>query len=627
MVLEEYYFPYNSLRIGQKNFIEKVNETIVNGKKVLISAPTGLGKTVSALAPALKFAKKNDKTLIYLTSRQTQINQVMKTLKKINEKYNVDINGVGFVGKRNMCLLDEKEEYYGSEFNDFCKKAKETGKCKYFKNFKNEDNESIVENIIKNSNEHFYTIEKFTEECRYANLCPYEVASKKAFNADVIVCDFNYFFSQNIREMFLGKIGRVENEIILIVDEAHNLPDRIRNMYSVGMSIEGINRALKESKDFFKTSKYDGYLTKLKNILEDIYLEKLNKKKKEALVSKKEFIDLVNKRLGSYLKLLDELRDAEKIVKEDRIISFIGRIANFLEFWREIDEHNFIRIIEQREVRIGGKITKNIYLKILNIDPSVISSEILNSVYSSVLMSATLNPLEMYRDILGVQDAELIEYKSPFPKENLKLLILDDVTTRYTMRGEKMFRNYAKYIYDFLTKFKKNSIVFFPSYELMDRIMMFLDYNKLNMRILKERVGMSKEEKEEFVNKFKDPLKKTVLFGVTNGSFSEGLDLPDDALELVLVVGLPLPKPDVIIESIIEKYDKDFGKGKEYGYVYPAISKIIQAGGRCIRTENDKGIVVLLDSRFKWPYYSKIYPKFWKLEKFIDFKDIENFFN
>jgi len=622
MVFEEYYFPYKKLRKNQDTFIESVQNAIQNGGKLLVSAPTGLGKTVSALAPALKYAKENEKTVVYLTSRQTQINQVLATLKEISEKYDINIKAVGLVGKRNMCLNEGKEEYYGNEFNDFCKKMKEEGKCPYYKNFKKESFEKTISKIIKDSSKYFYTIEKFMEECEINKVCPYEVSSLKLFKADVVVCDFNYFFHLNIRENFLGRLGRLEDEIILIVDEAHNLPDRIRNMYSIQMNTFGLDRAIKEANYFFKSSKYNNYLLNLKNILENYLILLREKKKEEVKISKKEFLDTIKKQIEEPILLISELRDAEKVVKEDRIISYIGRVANFLEYWLETDEESIIRVTTYQD-NYGSKRGINTILKILNIDPSVISSNILNNVFSTILMSATLEPLEMYRDILGIPDAELLELDSPFPKENLKVVVFDDLSTKYELRNNEMYNRYGIYIYKILYHFKKNTIIFFPSYDLMNKILMFIDYNKLDMKILKERKDMSKEEKELFIKEFKNPLKKVVLFGVTSGSFSEGLDLPENSLEIVIVVGLPLVRPNLVTDEIIYLYDTKFKKGKEYGYVYPAMSKIIQAGGRCIRTEKDKGIIFLMDNRFKWRYYSKIFPKYWHPQRFLGFENLD----
>ncbi len=611
-------FPYDSFRSGQENLLKKIYENVSEHKNLLISAPTGLGKTVSAIAPTLKIAKDKELTILYLTSRQTQINQVLKTLKEINLKHNVKISAVGLVGKRNMCIHPGKGEYYGNEFNDFCKKMREIGKCKYYKNTRKEENEKNIKKIINSSREHFYTIEEFTDECETFNLCPYEIASRKLFKADVIVCDFNYFFNFNIRDLFLGKLGRTIDEIIVIVDEAHNLPDRIRNMYSSTLSIQGILRALKESRDFFKEEKYDQLLNLIKEVIEKLYEKKLEKKD-EGSVEKEEFINEINKKVA-YEKLIDELRIAEAEVKDQRIISHIGRVANFLENWK-IAEEGFLRVIKKKKTQKGDMAT----LEILNIDPSIITGEILNTTYSSILMSATLTPLEMYRDVLGLSNCEFLELESPFPKENLGVFILDDVTTKYSLRNEEMYKRYGYYIEEIINRYDKNTIIFFPSYDLLEKIICYIDYAKSGKRILIERNQMIKEEKEQFIKYFKDPFKKTVLFGVTSGSFGEGLDLPYEALEIVIVVGLPLPRPTLVIEEVIKLYDKKFGKGRDYGYVFPAMAKIVQAAGRCIRTEKDRGIVILMDNRFKWPYYAKAYPKFWAHKKF-DFKEIDKFF-
>jgi DNA excision repair protein ERCC-2 len=645
-------FPYSSLRLGQDKFILDVFKTISAKKNILISAPTGLGKTVSEISPALHFAKQNNLTIIYLTSRQTQANQVIKTIKdinnfgsnkiigqsldkskdSINQKSKTTISYVGFIGKRSMCVHDERDLYPASDFNDFCKKMKEKGKCKYFKNVKDSDNEDKIKAILDESSNSFMDVEGFINISHASQFCPYEVAGLKAFKTDVIICDYNYLFATGIKENFLGKIGRVIEECIVVVDEAHNLPDRVRSAYSYSLNSQMISDALKEMGDFVKTSEYDNYIYCVRDTLEETGHKSLGDGNNEATTSKEKFMDLYLSKVGQLVgnsEIIEKLKDIERLVKEDRVVSHIGRLANFLDRFKELDEENFIRQV----VREKKKGVDSLSLKIRCIDPSNLASDIVNHTYSTILMSGTLSPIEMYRDILGVGNASLLELESPFANKNQKMIVLEDVTTKYSARSSDMFKKISTHIENCLNGASdQNSIVFFPSYDLMDRIIENMNMSRLFRKVLREQRYMTKEEKEAFVDKFKSKGtfddKAKVLFAVTSGSFAEGLDLPEDMLEMVIVVGLPLGVPDLYTNAVIRHYDKKFRKGQLYGYIYPAMTKIIQAAGRCIRTEEDRGVVVLMDNRFLWPLYAQAFPKHWKFDRTKEYKlMIGNFFD
>ncbi|MCA9496413.1 MAG: ATP-dependent DNA helicase [Nanoarchaeota archaeon] len=638
---EKINFPYESVRKGQDDFIKLVDRVISENKNVMISAPTGLGKTISGLAPALYYAKKKGLTVICLTSRQTQVNQIIKTVKDISNKSKEKINFMAFIGKRNMCVHSDRELYSPMDFNDFCKKVRETGKCKFYKNVKNVEYEETRMKIIKETSNSFLTVENFVKLSGspsyqdgeiITGFCPYELAGIKAFKSDLVICDFNYLFSAGIRENFLGKIGRTLEECIVIVDEAHNLPDRIRNAHSFTLSTEMIRLALKELGDFFKTDKYDAYVKNIKSTIEEIYFDKVLGEKKDYLLNQSEFSDIYlakfNKLHNNFSKIIDELREAEALIKEDRVISHVGRLANFLEKWWTLDEESYLRIIE-KDIREDKTILS---LKIKCIDPSDLAGEILNKSFSSILMSGTLSPINMYKDILGIANCETLELDSPFSNKRQLTLVIDDVTTKYSARSFEMYERIANHVVDLLfSVHDKNAIIFFPSYDFMERVLSNINLISLERKVLKEQRYMTKEQKEEFVDNFKSKSgfenKSKVLFAITSGSFAEGLDLPNEALELVGIVGLPLGVPDIFTNAVIRHFDKKFAKGQMYGYIHPAMSKIVQAAGRCIRTETDKGVVVLIDTRFIWPLYAQTFPKHWKLKVVDNYKlEIANFF-
>jgi DNA excision repair protein ERCC-2 len=629
-------FPYDSVREGQDKFIKYVFLTIKEQKNLMVSAPTGLGKTVSGLAPAIAYARKKEKTVICLTSRQTQANQVIKTIADINRKARSrgdtkPLNYMAFIGKRNMCAHKDRDLYPASDFNEFCKKSRETGKCKFFINTKNEENAEQIKEIIDETSRSAMNVEGFVNLAGSCKFCPYEVAGKKAFKADVVICDYNYLFSAGIRENFLGKIGRTLDECIVVVDEAHNLPDRIRSAHSYGLNTELLKNALNELQASIKSDEYDIYINNIRGVLRDIMLDKLDSKNLDYLVKKDEFIkNLTGRFLNTTMQdIIDKLDSAAALVKEDKIISYVERVSHFLSRWYKADEESYLRVLE----KIVVKGETSLSLRIKCIDPSKIAGDILNSTYSSILMSGTLSPISMYKDILGVANCRTLELDSPFAAKNQLTIVDDTVTSKYSARSDATFSTIAKNIEDALFVAEdKNAIVFFPSYAFMDSVISKMNLVTMNRKVLREQKYMNKEEKEKFVDKFKATGafddKSKVLFAITSGSFAEGLDLPAKALELVIVVGLPLAVPDTFTKAVIKHFDNKFGKGQMYGYIYPAMSKIIQAAGRCIRSETDTGVVILMDDRFMSPLYAQCFPFAKQMYVTKDLMgDVEKFFD
>ena len=238
-------------------------------------------------------------------------------------------------------------------------------------------------------------------------------------------------------------------------------------------------------------------------------------------------------------------------------------------------------------------------------------------------MSGTLTPLEMFRDVLGVK-GDVKEFPSPFPASNRLNLIVPNVTTKYSERSPEQFKMIAESLAEICNEIPGNTLVFFPSYFLRDQVALTFE-DKCHKTIFKEVPGLQKEEKTELLERFKS-YKETgaVLLGVAAGSFGEGIDLPGDLLKGVVIVGLPLNKPDLETEALIKYYDNKFNKGWDYGYILPAISMVQQNAGRCIRSETDKGVVVYMDKRYAWPSYMK---SFTNIEVTMDYKNkIKAFF-
>ncbi len=601
--MKEILFPHDKMRNVQDGMISDIYSSLKEKKSMILHAPTGIGKTVSVLSPALSLALKKDLTVFFLTSRHTQHKIVVDTLKEIKKKHCVDFVVADIIGKKWMCSQAWVEAIYSNDFVDYCKKLRDEKKCEFYSNVLKNPRKLTVkaEKILKELK--FLGpmhVEEVIDSCGKEKLCPYEMASLLGKEARVIVGDYYYIFSPKVRDSFFNRIGKELGQCILIVDEGHNLPARVRDLMTAKLSSLMLERALKEAKKFgFKES-----VEKLKilmGVLTDLS-EDLNFNREEKSVRKGNFVELVVRNFD-YDELISDLTFIGDEIRERQKQSYVGSIGNFLEAWLGSDE-GFTRILSKKEVM--GK--EMIILSYKCLDPSLLTKDLIERSYATIIMSGTLNPTFMYKDILGFsKDVVEKEYKSPFPEKNRLGLIIPETTTKFTRRNKTEFSRIGEICANLVNAIPGNSALFFPSYKLRDDIYLFFK-DKCEKVIFLEKTKFTKTEKEEFLESFKGYKDKgAVLLGVSSGSFGEGIDLPG-ILKGVVVVGLPLQKPDLETKDLIDYYEDKFGKGFDYGYVYPAITKCLQNAGRCIRSENDKGVIVFLDERFSWQNYYRCFP-------------------
>jgi len=610
---KEIYFPYSKVREIQSDMISDVYNAVKDKKHIIMHAPTGIGKTIAVLAPALSFAMKNNLTIFFLTSRQTQHKIVVDTLKQIKQKFNIDLECADIIGKKWMCLQNGVESLGAGSFHEYCKALREKKECEYFTRTRNQygaptfDAKLALEELKAASP---CNVHEFIDKGKSQNLCPYELAAITASNAKVIIADYYYVFNPSIRNSFLMKIRKDLEKIIVIVDEAHNLPNRIRKLMSQELSSFIIENAKREAEKY----NFDETLKNLE-IVEDALFKIARDIEYEDVITRSSFYDAVNS-TKPYDSILTEILFAGIEIRDKQPKSFVLSIAKFMEAWLGQDSGYGRILIKEIEKRL--KVT----LSYRCLDPSIAAKEVIEKSYSTVLMSGTLTPTSMYRDILGCKDNVMEkEYKSPFPKKNRLNLIIPRTTTKYSERHNMQFSDIARICGEIVNLIEGNSAVFFPSYELMRNIGGLLS-NETKKPIFVEKSKLTKKEKEELLSAFKSHKQNgAILLGTSTGSFGEGIDMPN-VLKAVIIVGLPLNKPDVEARLLIEYYNDKFGKGREYGYVLPAITKCLQNAGRCIRSETDKGAIIFLDERYAWQNYYQCFPEDWDMEVEMDYKEI-----
>jgi DNA excision repair protein ERCC-2 len=606
--MKKLLFPHEEMRNIQSDLITQISNCLEDGKSIIAHAPTGLGKTAASLAPALTYAIENKKTIFFLTSRHTQHLIAIETLKKIKQKHNTDFIISDIIGKKFMCLQPGVQTLFPSDFFEYCKNLREDGRCDFFNNtYETETktltirSKTILDELKKLGTN---TTKEVIEACENSNdqLCPYEISQQLAKQAKVIIADYYYIFNPDIMNPLLKRLGKELNDIIIIVDEAHNLPERIRELMTFRLTINMIDRAINEAKKFsFNETRY--ILNKIKTIIEDIS-SNLRNSENEMIITKDNFLEQVSK-IDDYEKIIKDLSSIGDEIREKQKRSYIASIAEFLERWKGNDE-GYIRYVKKEGLK-----HENTLICYRCLDPSILTSEIVNNAYSTIMMSGTLTPTSMYKDLIGFKKDKIIEkeYASPFPEKNRLCMIVPKTSTKFTMRNDEQFKKIAEVVAEIGNNINGNIAIFFPSYFLLSQVSkhLLILYEKT---LFTEQSIMSNEEKHNMIERFKGYKEKgAALLAVASGSYGEGIDLPGDLLKGVIVVGLPLQKPDLETKELINYYDLKFKKGWDYGYLFPAFNKTLQNAGRCIRSKDDKGIIVFLDERYAWSNYFRCFPK------------------
>ncbi|MFH0906138.1 MAG: ATP-dependent DNA helicase [archaeon] len=609
MTTKEIYFRHNEFRKGQKEIVQEILQSLSLKKNILIHAPTGLGKTDASLSAAISFAKENNLKILFLTPKTSQHKIALEAVIGVNQKYNLDLKVIDFVGKKNMCT-DPVIHTVSSGFYEICKIARDKKQCPFYENIKPTDkNEKAVlkHSISKmfnniNSISHHEIKELAFNNKSLSNepkpLCSYELAKIYAKDCEIIIADYYHVFSNKVSSSLLSEININLKDCILIVDEAHNLEERILKLLSKSLNTYIIDKAIKEAKDLQKN--------KLKTILYDLQsdfekIEELKLKKEHSIVIERN--DILSKYQDDILALIEEFEEAglqyieEK--KEDK--SALLNIALFIEDWvQEKDTH--VRLIKKEKDLLSVKYNA--------LDASLITKDIINSCYATILMSATLTPLSMYEKILGLDEKQTVakEYASPFEESNRLNILINDVSTKYTQRSTDEYKKIANYLIKIVNAIPGNVITFFPSFEILNIVKAYVKFNK---PLLAQEEHSTTIDFENMINNFKKHSMKfgSCLFAVMGGKASEGIDLPGNDLIAAIIVGIPLSKMDLEVKSKIDYYEKKFNNGWLFAYIQPAIQKVIQSSGRVIRSETDRGVIIYMDERYLWDNYRKCLPR------------------
>ena len=582
----EFPFPY---REGQRDLTVSVYRTILRKKKLFIQAPTGVGKTMATVFPAVKaMGEELGEKIFYLTARtitRTVAWQAFDTLKEQALRMKVLV----LTAKEKICFCEEAD----------CNPEK----CPYAKGHYDRVNEAVYE-LLTASDE--MSREILEEHARKWKVCPFEMSLDVSTWVDAVICDYNYVFDPNAHlKRFFGE--SVKGDYLFLIDEAHNLVDRGREMYSASVCKEEVLK-----------------VKRLVKMSDPKLVRRLEECNKQMLALKRECEEyqILNSVGHIYLKLIALMGELEQYLEEctdpeirKEVLDFYFQVRMFVNIYERVDE-NYLIYSE-----LDGK--GHFWIRLFCVNPSACLQEFLEKGNSAVFFSATLLPIHYYKNLLSTSKEDYAVYaRSPFDVRRRLLLVGNDVSSKYTSRGEEMYRRYARYLLCMVRAKAGNYMAFFPSYRFMEEV-----YEAFEILLAEQRIAgeleeidyilqsqyMSEEAREIFLENFEEEREGSLIgFCVMGGIFSEGIDLSRDRLIGAAIVGTGLPQVCRERELLKDYFQKQGIRGFDYAYLYPGMNKVLQSAGRVIRTDRDCGVILLLDERFRDYRYQEIFPREWK---------------
>lgn len=585
----EFPFPY---REGQRDLVVSVYRTILRKKKLFIQAPTGVGKTMATVFPAVRAVGEGlGEKIFYLTAKtitRTVAEQAFSLLKEKGLLYKT----ITLTAKEKICFCEEAE----------CN----PDACPYAKGHFDRVNDAVFD-LITHSGD--WSREVLEEQAKKHMVCPFEMSLDVSNWADAVICDYNYAFDPQAHlKRFFSESGK--GEYLFLIDEAHNLVERGREMYSASLYKED----LLEVRKLVKAE--DPKLAKRLSECNQQFLEL--KRECEHYQILKSVSHIALKLMNVLSKLEDYLEECKDAEKKKRVLDFYFAVRSFLNI-HEIMDENYVIFSEMME---DGRFQ----IKLFCVNPAVNLQNYLEQGNSTIFFSATLLPVHYYKKLLSVEKDDYAVYAhSSFPQENKFLFIGTDVSTRYTRRGESTYQRFARYIAVMAEQKKGNYMAFFPSYRFLEEVhTCFLECVDHEVDSICQVSYMDEEQREKFLEEFEQEREKSlVAFCVMGGIFSEGIDLTDDKLIGAVIAGTGLPQVCTEREILKQYFNAADMDGFDYAYLYPGMNKVLQSAGRVIRTESDRGVILLLDDRFRAMRYREVFPREWQQYQLGSVKNLE----
>ncbi|WP_336782308.1 helicase C-terminal domain-containing protein [Paenibacillus illinoisensis] len=593
VTLKELPFPFRKYREGQRKLAGAVYQTIREGKGLMAKAPTGIGKTMSVLFPAVKAIGEGEASrLFYLTARTTTRVAAEEAFARMQAE-GLNMHVISLTAKDKICFKEEED----------C----DTGQCGMCEGYYDRINGAVLDML---EHETLMTRPVIEQYARKHRVCPFEFSLDAAYAADAVICDYNYIFDPRIS--LKRMLEEQKRKTVLLVDEAHNLVDRGRMMFSAELEKAVFLDVKREFKTLGSSVAAAKAITDHAGAI-DKYLITLRKNGGEEgkLLQQEAPEELI------------ELLEPFVMVAEQNLVEGGSGSAETDQLLLDayFTAQNFLRIAklyDERFVTYAECVRSEVRVKLFCLDPSVLLRQTAKGFRSIIHFSATLSPLGYYRDMLGAEEEDYtLRIPSPFHREQLDVRLLP-LSIRYKDR-QRSRQPIANMLHQLVSEWpRSNLLVFFPSYPYMREV--YETYMQLpgEADTVMQEQGMNELEREAFLNAFQPhPERTRLVFAVMGGVFSEGVDLPGDRLNGVVVVGAGLPQIGLENNVLRDYFDRSGRNGFNYAYVFPGMNKVLQAGGRLIRTEEDTGVLVLVDDRFTQEPYRSLLPEEW-----LDYKRI-----
>ncbi len=573
-------FPFADYRPGQKAMLSAVYQTCAQGGQLLCQAPTGIGKTISVLFPALK-AMGEGGPVFYLTARGTTRAAAENAIAALHEANpGLTLRSITLTAKDKICLTESHE----------CTPEA----CPYANGYFDRIKDALWETLDADT----LTAQTLTDAARKHTVCPFEMGLDLSLWCDVIIGDYNYLFDPVVS---LKRFFESAGDYLFLIDEAHNLPDRARDMHTESLlksEFTSVKKLLGKGKSRLKTA-----IQKVNNALLEWRhrCEEGGSAKTLIRPNRDEELDRMLNRLCEPLEAwLDEHRTPDET--HAALLQLYFDVRAWLRVAETFDDHFVLQAMA-----FGS----DVRLTQLCLDPSAFLQQNFALGRAAVLFSATLAPPSYYKDLCGLPDARAVALKSPFPQENFALYCACNVSTRYRDR-EAACAQIADYLAEMTGARTGNYIAFFPSYQYLDKVRAVFEEKYPNIPVLVQQTALDEAGREEFLARFApDPDETLLAFAVLGGVFGEGVDLAGSRLIGAAVVGPGLPQVGARQEQLRDYFERTRGSGFDYAYRYPGMNKVLQAAGRVIRTPQDRGVVLLIDDRFSMWDYRRLMPPHW----------------
>ena len=624
----EFPYPY---REGQRKLVADVYRTIMRRKTLFIQAPTGVGKTISTIFPAVKAVGEGLADRIFYLTAKTITATVAKETFQILREHGYQAKIIQLTAKEKLCMCGED----GTEALE-CNPVN----CPYAKGHYDRVNDAVYD-LLQTSD--LFTREEILTQAKKYQVCPFEMSLDVATWVDNILCDYNYVFDPNVYLKRFFQEG-IKGDYIFLVDEAHNLVDRSREMYSAQLYKEDMLAV----KRIMKPHHY-----MIAKTLDKCNKAMLEFKRECETYEVQESVGVLTFHLMRLASQLEEFFEKPREFPEKKeVLDFYFEVRNFLNMYELVDEHYVIYTQMEEDGRF--------MIKLFCVDPSLNLQKCIDKANATIFFSATLLPINYYKQILSTKEDNYAIYaESTFAESQRLLAFAPDVSTKYTRRGPAEYLRIAQYIQAAVEGKEGNYMVFFPSYKMMQDVYEVFrdiaegenpadsaeeaqdredgkegknskdgrygrDEKNQILEICMQTSNMQEQEREQFLQMFEQEREGSlVAFCVMGGIFSEGIDLKNDKLIGAIIVGTGLPQISNERQILKDYYDERGLSGFDYAFRYPGINKVLQAAGRVIRTQEDRGIILLLDERFLQADYAPLFPREWKERKVCNLKQIK----